>query len=333
MKRLHLAAVLLLFTSEPVWAQPSNPEAQAATRQDAFQNLTTLPGIGKPNARGFSVSFDATATERVGGLSIVVGPKGRDDLSLSLGVSGPLSESTKTAQPVSLDGLANSAKAEFGLHWFIWTGAVNIAEGKAICKRNVHREDCDDNEIMDPRERLLFLRSQAADTDPITVDIQAGYSQAKFSYLTPGTFAPKADSHPSSTVSVSVGRYSPVLGYLMGGYEYAHTWEASGAPRQICTPLEGMSLECRTAAVGTPSESDKHILQVGWRRFVFNGRAAIDPVVQWNPKDNVTAVTVPVYGFTKKNEGLAGGVKLGWRSDKDDFSAVAFVGAAIGILK
>lgn len=333
MSRLHSTAVLLLLVAEPAWAQSGNPEAQAATRQDAFQNLTTLPSVGKPNVRGLSLSFDATATEKVGSLAIVVAPKRRDDISVSFAVSGPLSESTKVAQPVSLDGLANSAKAEFGLHWFIWSGVVNIPEGKAICKRNVGREDCDENEILDPRQRLLFLRSQAANKDPITVDIHADYSRAKFSYLTPSTFAPKVDSHPSSTLSIAVGRYAPVLGYVSGGYEFAHAWEAAGAPRQICTPLENMALECRTAAVGAPSDSDQHILQVGWRRFVFNGRAAIDPVLQWNPKDNVAAVMVPVYGFTKKNEGLAGGVKLGWRSDKDDFSAVVFVGAAIGILK
>jgi hypothetical protein len=332
-RHIRHAALLLFLGGTSVSAQSSNPEAQTAARTSAFQNLTTLPSVGKPSSRGLSGSVDIAATEDVGSIAIVIGPKHRDDFSLGLSVSGPLSESTKTAQPLSLDGLANAAKAEFGLHWFVWTGVVNIAEGKAICKRNVGREDCDDSEIVDPRERMLFLRSQAADKDPITIDVHGEYSRTQFEYLEPGSFSAAADSHSSRTFSVAVGRYTPALGYVLGGYEFAHSWEAAGAPRQICTPLNGTALECRTATVGAPSGSDKHILRLAWRRFMFNGRAAIDPVFEWNPKEHLAGVTVPIYGFTKKNEGFAGGVKVGWRSDTDDLTAVVFVGVAIGILK
>jgi len=329
---VSIALVMIAVSGTVAYAQ-GDSAAQAEVRGNAFQNLTTLPTIGSPNAPGFSVSFDATAAEKVGSVAVVVAPKHRDDFTFSVSASGPLSESTKSAQPLSLDGLANSAKAEAGLHWFLWRGTVNIAEGKAICKRNVGREDCDDNQITDPDERLLFLRSQAADTDPITLDVEGEYARTQFKYLNPGVYTPAKDSHSSATFSASVGRFTPGLGYLWGGYEFAHAWQAAGAPRQICTPLSTTALECVTSTVGAPSDSDEHILQFGWRRFLFHGRAAIDPVLEWNPGDEVAAVSLPVYGFTKKNEGLAGGVKVGWRSDTDDVTAVVFVGTAIGILK
>lgn len=82
-----------------------------------------------------------------------------------------------------------------------------------------------------------------------------------------------------------------------------------------------------------PTDSTKHVIQVGWRRFSFGGRAAFDPTFEWDPANDVGSLSLPIYAFTKKNEGLAGGIRLGWRSDTDDLSAVVFVGNVLSILK
>jgi hypothetical protein len=325
-----LAVVAILVFPARAIAQDAG---QIEVRDSAFQNLATLPSVGRPKAPSVSISLDATSEEKIGSVAIVVAPESRDDLTLSVSVSGPLDQDTKTAEPLRLDGLSNAAKAEGGLHWFVWSGKPDLEAGRRICQRNVNRPDCDDDEIKDREERVLFLRSQAADTDPITVDVEGSYSRNTFKFLDPATFASGSEGHSSGSFSLALGRFSPRAGYMWGGYEFAHSWEAAGSPRQICTPLAGGATECRTATVGAPDESSKHLMQLGWRRFVLRGRAALDPTFEWDPANSVAAFSLPLYGFTKKNEGLAGGVKVGWRSDTDDITAVIFVGNVLSIIR
>jgi hypothetical protein len=60
---------------------------------------------------------------------------------------------------------------------------------------------------------------------------------------------------------------------------------------------------------------------------------AVAPQVTYDVLDDVVGIDVPVYFLSNSEHGLTGGVRFGYRSDRDDhFSVGVFIGAAFNIL-
>jgi hypothetical protein len=319
--------------ARPTEAQNKATEAQNKESVKAVQrNLITLPAAGLPRISGLSFDFEATSQEKTGAVSIVVG----STKAFSGGVTftGPLDANTKTAEPISQTGLASGASVEFGLHWFIWKSDTNDAEARAICRRNTRMERCDDDEILDPDERQLFLRALGAFSDPVVVDVTASTGRNTFKFLDSSTFAGDKEQHSDKSFGASIGRFTPRTGLVSIGYRFAQEWQAGGAPRNICSPVAGTSMtECRTVPVGPPTMENKHEIGVEERIFFLRGRAAAAPFVAYDVKSKDASISVPVYFFATKDSNLAGGVKATWSSRNQGSRVAVFVGPAFGIFK
>lgn len=314
---------------------PAPTEAQKKEIKKAVkEDLVTLPAAGTPRVPSVSANFEATSNEKTGAVSIVLAAKNSDAFTAGVTISGPLDDTTKTGEPLSQTGLASGASVAFGLHWFIWKGERNEMAAREICRRNVRTERCDDNEITNPEQRLLFLRALGADTDPIIVDVIATTGRNNFRFLDPASFAASKEQHTDHAFGVSIGRFAPTTGLVTVGYTYGRVWQAASGPRNICTPTSGStSMECRTAPVGSPAVEDKHEVSVEERIFFFRGRAATAPLVAYDVKGKETTVSVPVYFFVMKDSNLAGGVKASWNSRDQGTTVAVFVGPAFRIFR
>mgnify|MGYP003338634547 CR=1 FL=1 len=92
------------------------------------------------------------------------------------------------------------------------------------------------------------------------------------------------------------------------------------------------ALECKSAVIGGPSSSDLAVMQLEWRKFLPGGKVAFDPKYRFDLKEQISAVSLPLYFFAKPKEGLAGGARVDWRSDRDGVAVVIFVGAVLKVL-
>lgn len=311
----------------------ATPEQNKAATKLTKQDLLSLPAAGTTRVPSLSVDFEATSKEKTGAVSIVVGTT-NESFTGGLTVSGPLDDATKTGEPLSRSGLASGASVELGLHWFVWTSHINRPAAAAICQRHVHSDSCDDNEIKDPTDRLLFLRALGATSNPVVIDVTASTGRNTFKFLDTSSYAPGKEQHRDKSFVMSVGRYTPRNGLVSVGYGFERGWKPAGAARNICTAISGTSSsECRTAPVGAPSIEDQHEIRVEQRVFFSKGRAAVAPIVAYDVKGKSTTVTVPLYFFATKDANLAGGIKGSWNSRDHDTSVAVFVGPAFTIFK
>ena len=325
-RKIVVAAVFLVASmlgSTPAAAQTAREDAM----RDAKATLVALPAVASPSVPGASLSVEANATDRRGALAIVLGRAASDRFTVGLTISGPLNDSTRSAQPLDLNGLNTGATIEAGLHWFLWRGRVDLAAAVAMCESRFKRKECDDREFTNADERRAYLKHLGANVDPIVIDVTASVGRSQFSYLEKPTFSPGSQSQNDTSAGIAIGLLTPPTGLLSAGFTAARDWKAGSAAREICLPLAGgPALECRTAPIGPPAVTTRPLVTLELRRYVIRHKAAVAPRVAFDVKSHTTSVSVPVYVFTNTSANLSGGVKLAWNSRTRDVTAVLFIG-------
>jgi hypothetical protein len=314
-----------------VFAQAAPESSLGSDRRDARSNLTVLPTLATPTSAGYSVSLDATTTDKKGTVSFVLG-NAADTKTFTISAFGPIDADAGEAVPLSLDGLGQSAGAEFALNVFHWSGTPDAAGLRRFCQAKLKKDECDDDEFSGA-DRAAFLDLANADETPWLITVKGAVGRTKFTYSPTRTpFAPQSDYQNDWSLGASVGRYEPTMGYVAARYSFQRTWTPAGAARQFCSPIEAGSAECRSYIVGPPAVNEQQIVDLQWRKFLPGGRVALNPIVGRDFDAEITFVRVPVYFFTDANGGLAGGARFEWRSDTREPSFVVFVGAVLKIL-
>ena len=94
------------------------------------------------------------------------------------------------------------------------------------------------------------------------------------------------------------------------------------------------SVTCYTAAFGTPVRKTDAIAfgAVRYSGDVVGVPLGVELKVAYEPSEDRWGVALPVYFIKNKDGKLNGGAKIGWQSDKDDFSFGFFIGAAFDFL-
>ncbi|TAK12341.1 MAG: hypothetical protein EPO35_11405, partial [Acidobacteria bacterium] len=249
--------------------------ARDAAKRDAKATLVALPAVAPPSVPGVSLSVEANATDRRGALAMVFGRATDDRFTAGLTISGPLNDSSGSAQPLDLNGLNTGAAIDVGLHWFLWRGRADLAAATAMCAARFKRTDCDDRDFADANERRAYLKALGADVDPIVIDVTGSVSRSQFSYLEKITFNAGSQSHNDAAAGIAIGRLSPRVGLVSGGVAMARDWRAGSSAREICQPIEGgPSFECRTAPIGPPVAATRPLVTLEWRRFLIRHKAA-----------------------------------------------------------
>lgn len=327
-RTLIVALWLVGVMASPSVAQNADPPAtREAAKAEARQVMDALPAAGRVATGTLAMSVEANATERRGAIALVLSSRRHDRFTATITVGGPLSSDTGSAQPLSASGLSNTATIEFALNWFLWRGHADPVAAAALCRARLGREDCDDADFAEPRDRRRFLSLLGADVSPIFVSIAAEEGRDRFRYLQTSSFVSASEAHAAHAASVTVGRIGPRTGFLGVGYEYRSGWLQNHAAREICVTIdESAALECRTAPVGGPAASRRHLVSVESRRFIAGRHVAISPKVTWNARSHRTSVTVPVYFIGSGEARLSGGIKVGWNSATRDTTVTLFIG-------
>lgn len=306
--------------------------AQSERKEEATRSVTApanLPFGAIAGTRSAQFILDASKDAKTG--TAAFGWRTGED-SVQLSFSGPLDATSGEATPVSLLGLAGSATARISFSR-LTAGAPNPLEQKQIvdiCERNGIVDDCS-LDTVPPADRAVFAFLNHLQ-DPVWLygaDIGVGHS--RFKYVQRESLEAASEAHQNWSASARVGRYSPVLGFVIWSYTYQQSFEAAGGTTDICRPIPNTNAtSCQAAVIGPPNEAERSVADVQVRKF-FSENVAMTPSLQYDFKKQVTAIEVPVY-FIGKGTNAMGGVRFGWRSDSRDLTAVVFVGAAIGLL-
>jgi hypothetical protein len=121
------------------------------------------------------------------------------------------------------------------------------------------------------------------------------------------------------------------------------TWTASveyqqdykdGSSKILCpTAVSGVSTTCLNAPVGAPEDKEKLLVGLEWRSLVPISKKGpiqnlgVSAQLLYDERSDDWGVDVPIYFATDEKGKLIGGVRLGYKSDDDDFKIGVFVGA------
>jgi hypothetical protein len=322
-----LFPIALLTMFAPA-ARAQEARGSAEDRAQAERSLTTLPNVGDVLGPGYFLMLEASSDSKTGSATIAVENQ-PGSFSVAFSLEGPLSESTKNAQPLTLNGLANNGTASVALHWFHWPGAPDVQAMRDICQRALHKNDCDDDELTDANDRRTFLRLSHASGSPTVVNASVSAGRKTFKYVDKASLASESEGHNAIEASAGFGHYARATGYLAATYRFQRQFEA-GDSEQLCSLNAAATLlECRSAVVGPPSRTTRQVGSAEWRWFFPGGRLAVNPSVARDFRGDVSSVDFPVYFLSLAAGGLAGGARASWRSDEKSVAVSVFVGAAL----
>jgi hypothetical protein len=271
------------------------------------------------------------------------------DWIFDLKLSGPIGETSDQATLVDLDGLANKATADFGLSWVRWNPTADPVVQRQVCVRYL----IDTGKALDEAAARALLRQTAPDGTllfpctwlslpknskyrdqfdeainwgtPVLLSARFKVGRQQFKFVQPPSFIDEKVSHNSYAGVASFAVLTNKLGLLRAGYEYQSVYEPEDKS-EVCTPIDGStSLRCRDISIGPPTKKISNIVQFEARKF-FSSLLAVNPSINYDVKDDIWGLQLPIYFFQSKQGGLNGGVAIGWRSDEKEIIVKAFVG-------
>jgi hypothetical protein len=114
----------------------------------------------------------------------------------------------------------------------------------------------------------------------------------------------------------------------------------------LCPAATAAPTLCLNGPIGAPELNERFLTSVEWRSVIeagsFLGRFGVEtqpfalrlgmaPSLTWDHSESEYAVDVPVYLVGDTNGSFTAGVRLGYRSDKDDWIAGVFVGTPFSL--
>ncbi len=302
------AAVLVWACAGAVCAQE---RAERAT-------VEALPAAQDPSASSVMVSPPAVAilegTAKGKTATARIGIQSRD-LLLDLKLSGPLDD--HETQLASLRGLAGSTTLSAGLGWIRWHPTPDPVRMQAVCDAYTRRtgtalRDCAHLDLPEGRWRRRFDNAVHFGT-PLLLSLRGTIGSRSFTWIdttTPGVRLGEAHRRLGGCVGRGVSqrhRFLPALlglrGIVVGG--------RSGA--DLPAPRRQRGAAVRRPAGAEPRPRRQLAGQLRVPPPHRNGRR-IRPTVTYRTASRIWGVQLPLY-FLRDQQGLTGGVSLGWRSD------------------
>lgn len=156
------------------------------------------------------------------------------------------------------------------------------------------------------------------------IGLSGTVGQKKYSYTDPIS----AVSDDSSETNYSLAAHTGVLTsndyLLLLGYRFEKFYQG-GKEQEFCTPIEGsLNTTCTNTALTEPKQIEANIAYGEMRKFFWN--VAINPKISYNLDDSITGLECGFYFIPNKDGLLVGGVKTGWNSEDDEFTAALVLG-------
>lgn len=157
-----------------------------------------------------------------------------------------------------------------------------------------------------------------------TISLKAAAGRPKYSYRESGTLAAAElqEGIWSGSAAVAVKRTS-----WMAQASFTHEQSRkSQKATEVCTPSTvgpAGTVVCYSTPIGPPSAIEKNIAAVE-AAYVLAGVAALRAKLSYDFKSEVTGIDIPIYVIPDVSGILSGGVRLGYRTDSDEFTAKLF---------
>ena len=350
--RTRIPAATLLFVSGLALtvgpARSQQPDASAQPPQRPAAEVTPPPADRFGVFDGGQLQLesgteDDKLTFRIG---LPTGPALSSHFSAS--VSTPLQGDDET-RPASLDALANGTRLT--LSWGYFDVPTYDPDEKAVEIEQRAQEACanDDDEPAPDRCRdtayavwnharsdwLAYRRHSMSAATDFGFDATFGFND--FEWFDRASLLPREERRTDWSVAAHVARYlARSHTALTASVSYQRAFEAADEER-VCPPdTTDPEADCPNLRTAGPTRNENLLLAVGVRhRFFRNDRLsnlAIAPVATYDVIDDVVGVDVPIYYTPDDEGGLNGGIRLGYRSDREDeFSIAFFVGTTFDI--
>lgn len=173
-------------------------------------------------------------------------------------------------------------------------------------------------------------------TKPLrAISFQSSVGYGKFGFVNPLTLVPGSQEKVGWSVGASFTQYSRASPTAFTiGFDYERAYKAQDK-RILCPVPSGTApVTCVQDHIGPPTLDESGLIRINLRhRFVDakgKGILAISPSVTYDAFDNEWGFELPVYLVPGGDGNLTGGFKLGYTTEKDDFTFGIFVGAAFG---
>jgi hypothetical protein len=172
------------------------------------------------------------------------------------------------------------------------------------------------------------LRAAVREVPPLLFSIRAAVGREDFDFVDKDTLKKDGSSETNFRFTGAAGALIEPVGLVTATYRFERTHKA-GPETTLCNPIGmGGSTTCNDVRLGATTMKTHNQLQIAVRRF-FGRQFAIDPRYVYDANEGISALEMPIYFLTNKDNGLTGGISVGWRSDTDDVTASLFVGAAL----
>jgi hypothetical protein len=156
---------------------------------------------------------------------------------------------------------------------------------------------------------------------------RVGLARHHFDYREPATLTEASQGRTGTSFSAGAALK---LVNVAGRLAYRRESSYRGArEQQVCVPATfgpTGTTTCSNMVVGGPAHATKDVVE-GEIRGSWEGAGAIRLHVAHDFTSSTTGVDLPVYVIPNVSGSLAGGVRLGYRTDTKRWSAAMFVGA------
>jgi hypothetical protein len=350
MSRIRFAASLLsaigaTLVAGSAWAQEPDPATPPPTLPSASTNPAPPDRFGLFDGGHLTVSAGQEEDELTFKVALPTGPSLASRFSLS--ASTPLQDDDQSL-PADLDALANGTRVT--LSWGYFQVPVSDPDQEAIrieqraqaaCRAAQPGQlRCDDTAFaVWNYARTDWVRyqrhSMGAATD-FGIDATVGIND--FEWVDATTLLPQKKQHTDWSVAAHVARYlAGTHTALTASVAYQRAYKAA-EEELACPPVvTNPATDCKMARLGAPSVDKNFLLAAGIRHRFADAdgnllNLAVAPLVTYDVKDGVWGVDVPVYVTPGKDGALTGGIRFGYRSDREDkFSVGLFVGTTFSI--
>ena len=341
MNRRLTTATLLAAASVGLGATPVSAQAGPVEQRASHPTDTPADRFGFFEGEQLQVSTGTDDDNLTFRVALPAAPSLADRFSVTL--STPL-HGTDNAMPASLDALANGTrvKLSWGHFEFPSVHENDVARGIAARARQACRAahpgllDCNESgyALHHPVGRD-YARYQRLTVSPSTdYGLEATVGINDFEWTDPATRGLQRARHTDWSAAAHIAHYLPgTQTAFTGSVSYQRAYKA--ADEQILCPPNpaNPATDCTNARIAAPTRSESLLLSAGLRhRLMGDGlllNLAVAPVVTYEVLDNVWGVDVPVYFMPDEHGGLNGGIRFGYRSDRDDkFTIGVFVGQA-----
>lgn len=240
-----------------------------------------------------------------------------------------LARSSAWTASVAASGGTREARVQLNLCDFAGALCGTKGAGSLMFAGPLNKDD-DFTELADLDGLVNSARVQANYATNATntgsyVALSGTFSQPGFAYRDTALFTRRSVGHTAYAIAGGGGyRWSAVA--LQGELRWEQSYRAQ-ASETVCSPAAfgpAGTTTCANMVLGAPSTSEHAVASVS-AAWSLGGTGAARLIVSHDLRHGVTGIDLPVWVMTNAAGGLAGGVRIGYRTDARQMTVALFV--------